>query len=137
MSNVARFEDLRVWQRSRALNKEIYEISSRGKFARDYALRDQIRRASISISSNIAEGHERGGNKEYLNFLFIAKASAGEVRSQLWLAMDLGYVDKSAFERLNAMVVEISQMIYRLIMYLRGSDFSGSKYKDPRTGSDG
>ena len=83
MPTIYKFEDMEVWQNARSLTKKIYICSSNGKFSKDFGLRDQIRRASVSIMSNIAEGFERGSNKEFIQFLFIAKGSAGEVRSQL------------------------------------------------------
>ena len=129
MSTIRTFEDLHAWQHARALNKEIYEITARGAFAKDFALRDQIRRASISISSNIAEGFERNGTKEFLNFLSIAKASAGEVRSQMHLALDLGYVDGPAFKDLAGHIEQTSKLIWGLMEYLRRSDVAGGKFK--------
>ena len=88
MSRIERFEDLEAWKLARALNAMIYNASGAGAFSHDFALRDQIRRASISIVSNIAEGFERDGDKEFAQFLFMAKGSCGEVRAQLYLAMD-------------------------------------------------
>jgi four helix bundle protein len=90
------FEEIIAWQKARELNAEIYRITnSNDQFSKDYGLRDQMRRCSISISSNIAEGFERETTKEFIRFLFIAKASAGEFRSQLYLASDLGYISKA------------------------------------------
>jgi len=90
---VTRFEDLDTWKRSRILVKQIYDLTKRNEFAKDFVLKDQVRRAVVSISSNIAEGFERGGNKEFIQFLYIAKASAGELRSQIYIALDLNYVN--------------------------------------------
>jgi four helix bundle protein len=90
MANISKFEEIEAWCKARLLTKEIYAATSQGEFAHDFALRDQIRRASVSIMSNIAEGFERGGNKEFRQFLFMAKGSAGEVRSQLYIALDIG-----------------------------------------------
>ena len=92
-----RFEEIEAWQFSRELAKLIYEATKQGQFAHDYGLKDQIQRAAVSIMSNIAEGFERNGNKEFINFLTIAKGSCGEVRSQLYVAFDQGYVDKAQF----------------------------------------
>ncbi len=88
-----RFEDLLVWQRARELTRVIYELTQGGAFARDFGLRDQIRRAAVSVMSNIAEGFERGSDTEFGHFLSIAKGSCGEVRCQLYVASDQGYVD--------------------------------------------
>jgi len=113
------FEDITVWQKARYLTKQIYIVSNEGQFATDYGLRDQIRRASISIVSNIAEGFERSGNNEFARFLAMAKGSSGEVRAQLYLATDLGYLHKDASNRLIALAEETSRMISGLISYLR------------------
>ena len=129
MSTIKSFEDLNAWQQARCLNKEIYRISSRGTFGRDFALRDQIRRASISISSNIAEGFERNGRKEFLNFLSIAKASAGEVRSQLFLARDLEYIEEPEFNSIRELLLQTSKMIWGMMEYLRKSEVEGMKFK--------
>ncbi|MDQ7916323.1 four helix bundle protein [Mesonia sp. MT50] len=119
MARFSSFEEIDSWKKARELNKEIYQLTSKANsFSKDFALRDQIRRSSISISSNIAEGFERETNKEFIRFLYIAKASAGEFRSQLYLAYDLKYVDEEQFEMLNIKVTEISKMISGLISYL-------------------
>lgn len=96
-------------------------ITGQGNFSKDYGLRDQIRRASISITSNIAEGFERETTKEFIRFLYIAKASSGEFRSQLYLATDLKYISNDEYERLNLKVNEISQLISGLIKYLKST----------------
>jgi len=96
------FEDIISWQKARELNKEIYHITNNeNKFSKDFGLRDQIRRSSISISSNIAEGFERETTKEFVRFLYIVKASAGEFRSQLYLAFDLKYINDNQFKKLK------------------------------------
>lgn len=94
---VSSFEDLQVWQDSRKLVKSIYELTSTGNFSKDYGLKDQIQRASVSIMNNIAEGFERNNNKEYTKYLGYSKGSAGEVRSMLCVALDLGYISKDNF----------------------------------------
>ena len=91
---VKNFEDLEIWKDARALTREVYQLTRDSKFLKDFGLRDQIRRAAISVMSNIAEGFERGGNQEFVQFLYVAKASCGEVRSQLYVALDQGYVDR-------------------------------------------
>lgn len=88
MAKIERFEDIEAWQLAREATTLVYEISSKGEFARDFALRDQIRRSTASIMSNIAEGFERDGDREFLQFIAIAKGSCGEARSQLYVALD-------------------------------------------------
>ncbi|MGN7513556.1 MAG: four helix bundle protein [Allomuricauda sp.] len=102
----------------RELNREIYQIPSENEFCRDFALRDQIRRASISVSSNIAEGYGRKTNKEFIYFLNVAKASCYEVKSQLYLALDIEYLDDKNFRRLYAICDEISMTIHGLVKHL-------------------
>jgi four helix bundle protein len=97
MSKVERFEDLHAWQGAREAASSVYRATSVGAFSRDYALRDQIRRAVISVPSNIAEGFSRRSNKEFAHFLFIAKGSIAEVQSQLYLALDQGYISQEGF----------------------------------------
>jgi four helix bundle protein len=118
MARFNSFEEIIAWQKARELNSEIYRITNKGPFSKDFDLRGQIRRSSISISSNIAEGFERETGKEFIRFLYIAKASAGEFRSQLYLASDLDYLESGEFERLNAKVNEISKLVSGLIKYL-------------------
>ena len=130
MSTFLRFEDIEAWQKARELTKSIYEISKRGKFATDFAFRDQIRRSSVSIMANIAEGHERGGNKEFVQFLSVAKGSVGEVRSHLYVALDQDYITKAEFEGVSASAVEIGRMIAGLITYLRKTKIKGAKFRD-------
>ncbi|MBK1630456.1 four helix bundle protein [Thiohalocapsa halophila] len=114
MAGVRRFEEWIAWQRARALTAEIYRITAVGPFQRDFALRDQVRRAAVSIMSNIAEGHERYSRTEFKRFLSIARGSAAEVRSQLYVALDLSYVDAATFSRLIQECVEISRLIGRM-----------------------
>ena len=123
------FEDLEVWKLSRELSNKIYNISNNGRFAKDLGLRDQIRRAAVSIMSNIAEGYERGGNKEFIQFLSIAKASGGEVRSQLYVVMDQGYIGKKECEQLIDNFKRLSIMMNNFIEYLKCSRYKGTKYK--------
>ena len=119
MAKFNSFEEIVSWQKARELNFNIYSITSINEpFKKDYGLKDQIRRSSISISSNIAEGFERQTTKEFIRFLFIAKASAGEFRSQLYLASDLKYLTNEDFEKLKLKVNEISKLISGLIKYL-------------------
>jgi four helix bundle protein len=119
MATVKTFEELEVWRHARVLVKEIYNASGDGKFSRDFGLRDQMRRASISILSNIAEGFERSGNREFAHFLFMAKGSAGELRAQLYLAMDLEYIKPEDFRKFSNSAETISRQLSALIKYLQ------------------
>lgn len=129
MATISKFEDIEAWQLAREMTKTIYAISNDGAFARDFGLRDQIRRASVSIMSNIAEGFERGGDKEFFQFVSLAKGSSGEVRAQLYVALDAGYIDQQTFSRLSDMATQINRMLAGLMKYLRSSELKGSKYK--------
>ena len=113
------FEEINSWQKARLFNKRIYEVTDGVIFKKDYDLVRQIRRASISISSNIAEGYERNTDKEFVYFLYVAKASAGEVRSQLYLALDLNYITEIEFNELFEKVSDISKLISGFIKYLQ------------------
>ena len=128
MATIQRFEDIDAWKKARELNREVYRITRGELFARDYALRDQIRRASISIMSNIAEGYERDGNAEFRQFLHIAKGSAGEVRAQLYAALDAEYIDQQTFNRVTALAYDTIRLITGFIRYLEQSEFRGRKY---------
>jgi four helix bundle protein len=108
---VRRFEDLVAWQKARVLTREIYEVTRQGVFAKDYGLSGQIQRAAVSIMSNIAEGFERRGRSEFHHFLFTAKASCAEVRSQLYVAFDIGYLSGAEFARLMAHAEEVGKII--------------------------
>lgn len=122
-----RFEELPVWERSRALVQSIYATTKRMPFAGDFALKDQIRRAAISIPSNIAEGYERDGSRELLQFLSNAKGSCGEVRAQLALAADQGYLSADDERDLRELCVGISKMLSGWMRHIRNSGFKGSK----------
>lgn len=129
MSAFQRFEDIEAWQKARELTKAIYALSNDGQFARHFGLRDQIRRASVSIMSNIAEGFGRGGNKEFVQFLSNAKGSASEVQAQLYVALDAGYINQDQFQKLYSETEATARMIAGLLRYLQNSDFKGAKYK--------
>ena len=129
MATFKTFEDIEAWQRSRALTNSIYKVTSQGTFARDFGLRDQIRKASVSIMSNIAEGFERSGTREFIQFLATAKGSAGEVRAQLYVALDQGYVEQAIFDDLSQSIIERSLMLSGLIAYLSRTNFKGTKFK--------
>ena len=111
MAKVERFEDLVAWQKARQLVREIYSLTSDGHFMKDYGLRDQIRRAGVSIMSNIAEGFERFHTGEFHQFLMVSKASCAEVRSHLFVALDAGYMDQTRFDNLQNLAVETSRII--------------------------
>jgi four helix bundle protein len=130
VSTFETFEEINAWQRARDLTKRVYQISGEGRFARDFGLRDQMRRACISIMSNIAEGFERSGTKEFVQFLSVAKGSVGEVRSQLYVALDQQYITEGTFEQLSAEAMEISRMLSGLMKYLRKAGIKGSKFKE-------
>ena len=129
MATIEKFEDIEAWQKARELTREVYAASNTGLFAKDYGLRDQIRRAAVSIMANIAEGFERGGDKEFGQFIAQAKGSSAEVRAQLYVALDQGYIDKLTFGRLAELTIQINRMLAGLMKYLRSSEFKGSKYK--------
>lgn len=111
MGKVERFEDLIAWQKARVLKKDIYQITRKQSFAKDFGLSGQIQRAAVSIMSNIAEGYERGGRSEFHQFLVIAKASCAETRSLLYVALDVGYIDLEEFNRVNNLAVEVGRII--------------------------
>ncbi len=129
MARLERFEDIDAWKEARELTKSVYQITSTGEFARDFGLRDQIRRAAVSVMSNIAEGFERGGDKEFLQFLSLAKGSCGEVRAQLYVALDQTYINDAQFQELVEKTLRINRLIAGLMKYLQTSDLRGSKYK--------
>ena len=129
MSTFQSFEELEVWQKARQLCRENYRISKQHAFSHDFVLRDQIRKASVSILCNISEGFERSGSREFLQFLSIAKGSAGEIRSQLCIALDQGYIDEDTYFQLSALASEVGRMLGGMINYLRKSTIRGSKYK--------
>ena len=135
MPRIQTFEDLVCWQKGRELTKAVYRATRSGEFAKDYALRDQIRRACISVTSNIAEGFERGGDKEFHQFLSLAKGSCGEVRSQLYVALDEAYIAEAQFKAMKTLAVETSRATAGLMGYLTRSQLRGSKYRllDTRT----
>jgi len=140
MATAEKFEDLGVWQDARGLVRSVYGASGARAFSRDCGLRDQIRRAAISTMSNIAEGFERGTRNEFIRFLNIAKGSNGEVRSQLYLARDLGYLNDPEFQGLYDSAVPLSRRLSSFIRYLKGcpddrrqSKRRGSRRKQPET----
>jgi four helix bundle protein len=125
---ITQVEELKSWQQGRELARMVYDLTHRSAFSKDFALRDQIRRAVISITSNIAEGFERDGRQEFTQFLSIAKGSCGEVRSQLYLAEDQGYLDVQEATQLPSLAFSISRLIAGLMTYLRRTEIRGTKY---------
>ena len=122
MATFGGFEEIEAWKKAREVTLEIYRMTGDGHFARDFSLRDQIRRASVSIMANIAEGHGRRSNLEFANFLNIARGSAHEVQSHLHIALGLGYVDDIAFQKIYSSLSEISKMTLALSKYLRRAE---------------
>ena len=129
--SVKTFEDMEVWKEARRLTQRIYHLTKNEDFAKDFGLRDQIRRAAVSIMSNIAEGFERGGNQEFVQFLYVAKASCGEVRSQIYVALDQNYVANIEVGELTKSFKRLSSMISNLTTYLRKSGMKGEKFRKP------
>ena len=123
------FDDSEAWQRARELTKVVYQLSGRGQFAKDFGLRDQIRRATVSIMANIAEGFERDGTGEFIQFLAIAKGSAAEVLSHAYVALDQGFIRQADLDSLSDKTLRVSRMIAALMIYLRKSGTRGLKFK--------
>ena len=111
MAKVTRFEDLIAWQRTRTLTKAVYEATQQGNFARDYGLGGQMQRAAVSVMSNVAEGYERSSAADFQRFLSMAKASCAELRSQLYVALDIGYLDETRFTQLADQAQEVARVI--------------------------
>lgn len=123
-----RFEDLPIWQESRLLSQKIFDATTNQTF-KDFFLRDQMRRAAISVVSNIAEGFERGSNKEFIQFLYVAKGSTGELRSQCYVCYDSEYVTQDEFNKLIASCEGLSKKISNFISYLRASHLTNYRHK--------
>ncbi len=130
MAAVRDFEELAIFQKARELSAKIYPVTRRGEFKYDSRFVQQIRAAAGSIMDNIAEGFERGGNKEFLNFLYIAKGSCGEVRSQLIRANDVGYLTPEEYNELYIECRKLSAGIMNFIKEIKASDITGAKYKE-------
>ena len=131
MPTIARFEDLRVWQEAREIVNLVYRLTARFPSSERYGLTSQIQRAAVSTMSNIAEGFERGTTKEFINFLYIAKGSNGEVRSQAYVALDLGYISQTECDGLVRRCETLSRRIYNFIEYLKHTPFKGPKLREP------
>jgi len=129
MAKIERFEDIKAWQLARALCKQIHGFTLKPAFSRDYRLIGQIKGSSGSIMDNIAEGFERNGNREFIQFLSISKGSSGETRSQLYRAIDNEYITKEEFDTTFQKVEEVSKLICGFMEYLNQSEIKGSKFK--------
>jgi len=130
MATIKYFYDIEVWKKARILNKEIYEMTNTETFRKDFVLVDQIRRASVSIMANVAEGFGRKGNKEFLQFLSISQASLNELQSHLYIAVDINYLPHEKFEMLMSTTKEVDRLLNGLIEYLKKSEIKGYKFKD-------
>ena len=128
MPIIEKFEDIEAWKRAREVTKKIYQLSGAGEFSRDYGLKNQIRRSSVSVRSNIAEGFDRDGNREFINFLSIAKGSCGEARSQLYVALDQNFISTEDFESTSNELDQTSRLIGGFMNYLKKSELKGKKF---------
>jgi len=131
VATIRRFEDIDAWQRARDLTRQVYALTAAGPFSRDFVLRDQARRAAVSIMGNIAEGHERDGSREFLQFLAMAKGSCGELRSHLAAALDQRHLTQGQYQEAQERALEISRMASGLMKYLRQTALRGTKYARP------
>ena len=129
MATIKRFEDINSWQKARILNEKIGQLIDSGKFNKNFRLIGQVEGSAGSIMDNISEGFERSGNREFIQFLYIAKGSCGEFRSQLYRAVDRNYITQNEFEELYSMAIEITVLIQKLLDYLHQSEMKGVKYK--------
>jgi len=129
MATFQKFTDIEAWQKARELTFEIYAVTKRAPFSKDFELRGQIRDASVSVMSNIAEGFDRSGTGEFIQFLSIAKGSAAEVVSQLYVALEQKYITKEEFERSCPLATEAGRKIGALMRYLRKSGIRGAKFQ--------
>ncbi len=128
MSTIKRFEDLKCWKTSRELCKLIYQFTRKEKFSKDFSLVNQIRNSSGSGMDNMAEGFERGGNKEFIQFLSISRGSIAEVKSQLYRALDQNYIDENEFQQAYNLSTQIGKETTNLIIYLKNSEMKGLKF---------
>ena len=128
MATIRKFEDLEIWQLARDICRQIKTYVEKEKFLKDFTLKDQIKRSSGSSMDNIAEGFEREGNKEFVNFLTMSKGSAGEVRSQLIRAFDRNYIDEEVFSFLKSETISLSKKLSGFINYLKNSEHKGNKF---------
>ncbi len=128
---IKQFEEINAWQLARELTKAVYAIAKTPAFVPDFGLRDQIRRASVAIMANIAEGFERDGKNAFIQYLSIAKGSSSEVRSHLYGALDASYIDRQTSDSHFSLSVSISKMLDAFITHLKNSFLTGSKFNRP------
>ena len=135
MAGFKTFEEIIAWQEGRKLVKQIYGLTRSGDLSRDFGLRDQIQRAAVSICSNIAEGFERRGNREFIKYLWIAKGSAAEVASQVYHILDVGYISQEQFDEVYDAAKRIGSLIHRLIASIPDPDYVKSPFSTSSTSS--
>lgn len=128
MSTIKKFEEIISWKEARELNRILRKLIKEKKFEKNFGLISQIERSAGSIMDNIAEGFERGGNKEFIQFLYISKGSCGELRSQMYRAVDDGYISNEQFDLVSTYCLKISNLIFKLIEYLKSSELKGQKF---------
>jgi len=128
MSTIKRFEEILSWKEARALNRIVRGLIKEKRFQRNFSLVSQIERSAGSIMDNIAEGFERGGNREFIQFLYISKGSCGELRSQMYRALDDGYINNEEFNLITNYCIKISNLLFKLIEYLKQSELKGQKF---------
>ncbi|MFM7709354.1 MAG: four helix bundle protein [Ferruginibacter sp.] len=128
MGTITRFEEIISWREARELNKVLRNLITEKRFEKNFGLISQIERSAGSIMDNIAEGFERGGNKEFIQFLYIAKGSCGELRSQMYRAVDAGYLDTNEFNLVSSYCNRINNLIFKLILYLKQTKLKGQKF---------
>jgi four helix bundle protein len=131
MATIKKFEDLEIWQSARRLNAEIFSILILLEEKRSFGLKEQLDRSAGSVMDNIAEGFERDGNREFIHFLSISKASLGEVRSQLYRVLDRKIIDQAKFDEYNEKCLALANQIGRFMTYLNNSDIKGKKFLKP------
>ena len=130
MATIRSFDEIEAWRKGRCLANEIFNIFSNIPASRDYSLKDQINRSIGSVMDNIAEGFERGGNREFIQFLSIAKGSAAETQSQLYRLLDRHYINQEDFDRLYKETLAITRLLGGIMSYLKKSDFKGPKFRE-------
>ncbi len=129
MATITDYEDLKCWKKAREVTNLVYSFTKRDQFSRDFELLRQIRKSAISVMSNISEGFERDGNREFLNFLSIAKGSLGEVRAQMYIALDQQYVTQAEFQTMRTLTKQNASLIAGLMNYIRQSKIKGQKFR--------